>query len=127
MIATDHAPHTEEEKGKGLIQAPFGIVGLETAFPVLYTHLVKTERMSLEQLIDSLTVKPASFLGIESGKIEIGRLADITIIDLEEEIAIDPTTFASKGRNTPFVGWKCEGWPVMTIMDGQTAWEQREE
>ncbi|MFV9509959.1 dihydroorotase [Tepidibacillus sp. LV47] len=127
MIATDHAPHTEQEKGKGLLEAPFGIVGLEIAFPLLFTNLVKHHLISLEQLIDSLTIKPASLFGLNLGKIEKGSIADITIIDLEKIQSVDPTQFASKGKNTPFVGWKLQGWPIMTIVNGKIVWEEKEE
>jgi len=127
MIATDHAPHTEDEKGKGLLGSPFGIVGLETAFPVLYTQLVKTGMITLERLLDSLTVQPATLLKIESGEIEIGKTADLTIIDLETKKKVNPNTFASKGKNTPFTGLELQGWPVLTIVDGKIVWEQREE
>ena len=127
MIATDHAPHTEEEKGKGLIQAPFGIVGLETAFPVLYTQLVKTQQITLEQLIETMTIKPAKQFGLPLGVIEKGWIADLTILDLEQTKIVDPNRFASKGKNTPFANWKLSGWPVLTIVNGMIVWEQKEE
>lgn len=124
FIATDHAPHTEEEKAQGMERAPLGIVGLETAFPLLYTHLVKTEQVTLKQLVDWLTIRPAKTFGLQSGALEEGALADITIIDLEEERAIDKNTFHSKGKNTPFNGWVCQGWPVFTFVDGKIVWEK---
>lgn len=124
FIATDHAPHTEEEKAQGMDRAPLGIVGLETAFPLLYTHLVKTERASLKQLVDWLTVKPAKTFNLPSGVLEEGVLADITVIDLEEERAIDKEKFLSKGKNTPFNGWVCQGWPLYTFVDGKLVWEK---
>ncbi|WP_078380959.1 dihydroorotase [Sutcliffiella halmapala] len=124
FIATDHAPHTTEEKAEGMEKAPFGIVGLETAFPLLYTNFVKTGKMTLVQLTEWLTVKPANIFNLPYGKLEEGAPADITIIDLEASASIDPTTFLSKGRNTPFTGWECNGWPVMTIVDGKLVWEK---
>lgn len=124
MIATDHAPHTAEEKAQGIERAPFGITGFETAFPLLYTNLVKKGIITLEQLIQFLTEKPADTFGLEAGRLKEGRTADITIIDLEQEEEIDPTTFLSKGKNTPFAGWKCQGWPVMTIVGGKIAWQK---
>ncbi|WP_028398941.1 dihydroorotase [Ectobacillus panaciterrae] len=124
MIATDHAPHTAEEKAQGMQRAPFGIVGLETAFPLLYTHFVETGILTLEQLIKFLTEKPAETFGLETGRLEIGKEADITIVDLEIEQEIDPETFVSKGKNTPFAGWKCKGWPVMTLVSGKIAWQK---
>ncbi len=124
FIATDHAPHSEEEKAQGMERAPLGIVGLETAFPLLYTHLVKKQKATLKQLVDWLTVKPAKTFGLASGVIEEGALADITVIDLEEERAIDKEAFHSKGKNTPFDGWVCQGWPQYTFVEGKLVWEK---
>jgi dihydroorotase len=123
IIATDHAPHTSEEKEKGMLEAPFGIVGLETAFPLLYTHLVKKEVITLAQLIDKLTVKPANVFGLNYGILKPGASADLTVIDLEKTQPIQPERFLSKGRNTPFAGWVCQGWPVMTLLSGQPVWQ----
>ncbi|MFB7140093.1 dihydroorotase [Bacillus sp. AFS017336] len=126
MIATDHAPHTAEEKAQGMQLAPFGIVGLETAFPLLNTHFVETGKMTLQQLINFLTTKPAEVFNLNRGKIEVGAVADLTVIDLELEEEIDSTTFLSKGKNTPFDGWKCKGWPVMTMVNGKLVYEREE-
>jgi len=125
FIATDHAPHTEEEKQLGMEKAPFGIVGLETAFPLLYTRFVEKGKMTLKQLIDWLTVKPAETFKLETGTLGIGKAADIVILDLEKEEAIDKEQFVSKGKNTPFHGWTCKGWPVLTLVDGNIAWEEK--
>lgn len=127
FIATDHAPHTEAEKQEGIVFAPFGIVGLETAFPLLYTYLVKTDVLTFKQLIDFLTVKPAEAFRLSSGRLAVGKPADITILDLETEQVIDPHTFVSKGKNTPFAGWPCQGWPVMTFVDGKPVWQKGRE
>jgi dihydroorotase len=127
FIATDHAPHTEAEKKKGMNVAPFGIVGLETAFPLLYTHFVETNILTLKQLIDLLTIKPAQSFGLPLGKLAVGERADITVLDLETEEIIDPQTFLSKGKNTPFFGWKCKGWPVMTFVSGKLVWQKGRE
>jgi dihydroorotase len=124
FIATDHAPHTAEEKSEGMMLAPFGIVGLETAFPLLYTNLVLKKIISLEQLIEFLTIKPAEAFGLPYGKIEVGSPGDLVLINLDEEQVINPKEFLSKGKNTPFAGWKCKGWPEMTIAGGQIAWEK---
>ncbi|CAH2713328.1 Dihydroorotase [Neobacillus rhizosphaerae] len=124
FIATDHAPHTEEEKSEGMELAPFGIVGLETAFPLLYTHFVLEEIISLEQLISFMTKKPADSFGLPYGKIEVGAAADLVLLNLNEEKVIDPEEFLSKGKNTPFKGWKCKGWPEMTIANGKIVWEK---
>ncbi|MFB5085626.1 dihydroorotase [Psychrobacillus sp. PGGUH221] len=124
FIATDHAPHTEEEKATGFEKAPFGIVGLETAFPLLYTHFVKTGEWTLKQLLDYLTIKPAEVFGFEFGKLEEGAPADLVLIDLEKEQAIDKEAFLSKGKNTPFDGWACNGWPQVTIFNGEIVWQE---
>jgi dihydroorotase len=127
FIATDHAPHTSEEKAEGMVLAPFGIVGLETAFPLLYTHFVEKGLLTLQQLVDYLTVKPAEAFGLKSGNIKVGAVADIVLLNLDDEEEIDPEGFLSKGRNTPFGGWKCKGWPVVTIVNGKIAWEKGRE
>lgn len=126
IIATDHAPHTEEEKAKGMERAPFGIVGLETAFPLLYTHLVLTGELTLAELVDRMAKKPAEIFNLPYGKLAEGEYADLVVIDLEKKRAIDPNQFASKGKNTPFAGWECQGWPVLTIVDGQIAYQVEE-
>lgn len=123
LIATDHAPHAEDEKALGFLQAPFGITGLETAFPLLYTHLVKTGKLSLKLLVDYLTVKPAEVFGLPYGRLEVAEFADITLIDLTEEWTIDKHTFYSKGKNTPFNGWTVFGKPVLTIAGGKVVYE----
>ncbi|MEW9667545.1 dihydroorotase [Ammoniphilus sp. 3BR4] len=126
IIVTDHAPHTEEEKKRGIALAPFGIVGLETAFPLLYTHLVLTGEFTLETIIEKMTRKPAELFGLPWGRLEEGAEADLTIIDLETEREVNPQEFASKGKNTPFTGWKLKGWPVMTMVAGSVVWKREE-
>ena len=126
VIATDHAPHHEDEKAWGLETAPFGIVGLETAFPLLYTHFVKTNKMSLKQLLDCMSTKPAQIFDLPYGTLNIGVSADITVIDLDKEREIDPKTFKSKGKNTPFTGYKTMGWPVMTLVEGKIVYIESE-
>lgn len=122
FIATDHAPHTSAEKAMGLNLAPFGIVGLETAFPLLYTHFVEKGIFTLKQLLDFLTVKPAEAFGLTGGAIQIGAHADLVLLNLEQHKEIDPQSFLSKGKNTPFAGWECIGWPELTIVNGKIAW-----
>ncbi|EOS57918.1 dihydroorotase [Paenibacillus barengoltzii] len=122
IIVTDHAPHSEEEKAKGMQLAPFGIVGFETAFPLLYTKFVTTGRWSLKMLVQRMTADPARVFGLEAGRLVPGAPADLTIVDLDAERTVDPETFASKGRNTPFAGWKLKGWPVATIARGRLVW-----
>ncbi|MED4604369.1 dihydroorotase [Paenibacillus validus] len=122
IIVTDHAPHSEEEKARGVQLAPFGIVGFETAFPLLYTKFVETGAWSLEFLIDKMTKLPAEVFGLPWGTITEGKPADLTLIDLESEKAVDPAEFASKGRNTPFTGWVLKGWPTLTMVEGKVVW-----
>lgn len=117
MIATDHAPHSLEEKSKGF-DGPMGVVGLECAFPVLYTGLVKTGVITLEKLIDLMSIKPSERFDVEHG-IEAGMPADLTVYDLDEEYVIDPDTFATKGRFTPFEGRKVFGRCIATYVDGK--------
>ncbi len=124
FIATDHAPHTEAEKSEGMGLAPFGIVGLETALPLLYTHFVEKEIFSLKQLIDWLTIKPSSAFNLPYGRLEVGGEADFTLLDLTEQKAIDTDTFLSKGKNTPFKNWECKGWPKATFYQGNLIWSE---
>ncbi|QHE52126.1 dihydroorotase [Pontibacillus sp. HMF3514] len=122
-IATDHAPHTEEEKQEGLLKSPFGIVGFETAFSLLHTHLVQKGVCSLKELIDWLTVKPANIFNLPYGKLEEGSTADLVLLDLEKNVKIDRNEFLSKGKNTPFHGWEVTGAPVWTMVAGEFIWE----
>ncbi|WP_044479255.1 dihydroorotase [Paenibacillus antibioticophila] len=119
MIVTDHAPHSAEEKAKGMLQAPFGIVGFETAFPLLYTKFVKTGRWSLDFLVNRMTETPADIFRLNAGRLQAGAPADLTVVDLEKEQEVNPAQFASKSNNTPFSGWKLSGWPVMTVVQGR--------
>ncbi len=107
FIANDHAPHTAKEKARSMEQAPFGIVALETAFPLLYTEFVHNQkRWSLRQLIEWMAEKPAELFGLEkTGKIAPGYRPDFFLADLHADTAIDPETFLSMGKNTPFAGW----------------------
>ncbi|HLR70710.1 MAG TPA: dihydroorotase [Pseudogracilibacillus sp.] len=123
FVATDHAPHAEKEKEAGILNAPFGIVGLETAFPLLYTHLVKTNKMTLSQLVEVFTRKPAEVFQLPYGLLEEGKYADITLVDLDNEVAIDKQSFYSKGKNTPFHGWNVFGNPILTIAAGKVVYK----
>lgn len=122
VIATDHAPHSAEEKSRGLERSAMGIVGLECAFGVLYTHLVEKGLLSLEALIDRMATNPGRLFGL-GGVIETGAPADFTVLDLETEYEIDPETFLSKGRATPFAGWRVKGRAVMTVVGGECVYE----
>ena len=117
MIATDHAPHSSEEKGRGLSGSSFGIVGIETAFSVLYTYLVEPGILSLHKLIDLLANNPRKRFGIPLGE-------DYTVWDLEETFTVDPAEFLSMGKATPFEGWELKGQCVMTVCDGNVVYKR---
>jgi dihydroorotase len=122
-IATDHAPHTPEEKRRGMEQAPFGIVGLETAVPLILDRFVRTRTISLGRFVELLSGRPARLLGLrDKGRIAAGADADLTLLNLTEDMTVDPDKFESKGRNTPFAGWKLKGMAVMTIVGGRVAY-----
>ena len=112
MIATDHAPHSAEEKSKGLEKSLMGVVGLETAFPVLYTELVKKNIITLEKLVDLMSCSPRRRFGI-------GGDEGFTVFDLEAKYTVDPNIFKTKGRATPFSGREVFGKCVMTVYGGQ--------
>ena len=116
MIATDHAPHSAEEKGRGLEGSAFGIVGIETAFPILYTYLVKPGVITLEKLIDLLAINPRKRFGIPMGD-------EFTVWDLEAEEVVDPETFLSMGKATPFTGYTLTGKCMLTVCDGKIVYE----
>ena len=118
-IATDHAPHSAEEKSRGLAGSLNGIVGLETAFPVLYTQLVETGIVPLELILDRLCVRPRKIFDLPGGEITEGAEADLTVLDLNRPHTIDPATFRSMGRATPFAGWGVSAAVAMTICGGE--------
>ena len=124
MIATDHAPHAEDEKNTTMEKAPFGIVGSEIAFSLLYTHFVKNGEWSLEQLLSYLTTQPKAVFGLDVGEIREGAIADLALFDLDNEYTIDANDFASKSHNTPFLGAKVYGETAMTIVDGEIIYER---
>ena len=116
MIATDHAPHSAEEKARGLEKSPFGVVGIETAFPVLYTYLVKPGIITLDRLLELLTVNPRNRFRLPLGD-------DFTVWDLEAEYPIDPADFVSMGKATPFEGWNVRGQCLATVCDGKLVYK----
>ena len=116
MIATDHAPHSAEEKSKGLEKSAFGIVGIETAFPIMYTHFVRTGRMTLERLMELMVINPRKRFGIDLG-------CDYTVWDLNAEYEIDPEEFLSMGKATPLAGWKVFGRCMATVCDGKVVYK----
>ncbi len=123
-IATDHAPHGLEEKSKSFLESPFGIVGSETAFQLIYTHFVETNRFTLEQVINWMATKPAEIFQLNAGVLKIGAPADLAIFDIAHSTTIDKKDFLSKGENTPFVGWNVKGETLFTFVDGKLAWQK---
>ena len=119
MIATDHAPHSAEEKSKGLASSAFGVVGIETAFPVMYTHLVETGVITLEKLIDLLSINARKRFGLPAN-------GDFTVWNLSKEFTVDPDKFLSKGKATPFEGWKLKGECLLTVCDGKAVYKMEE-
>ncbi len=123
VIATDHAPHSQEEKDKSMAQAAFGIVGLETSAALTYTSLVKTGVLTMMDMAEKMSGNPARILGLsDKGSISEGKTADITIFDPDRTYRIDKNTFASKGKNTPFDGYEVSGEVVCTIVDGRVVY-----
>ena len=124
VIATDHAPHSAEEKARPLPEAPSGMVGLETALAVTLTSLYHTGVMDLSDILRKMTVNPAFILRIPKGRLSLGGGADFTIFDPDEEWTVDPEQFASKGRNTPFAGRTLKGRVKYTIVDGKIIYQE---
>ena len=118
MIATDHAPHSAEEKAKGLEKSAFGVVGLETAFPILYTYLVKPGILTLDKLVELLCVNPRKRFGIGLGR-------DFSVWDLEQSDTVDPGQFLSMGKATPFEGWHVTGRCLATVCDGKVVYRSQ--
>ena len=123
-IATDHAPHALEEKNQGFLKSAFGIVGIETAFQLIYTNFVETGIFTLEQVLNWMAKRPAEIFELEAGRLEVGAPADLAIFALDQESTINPDDFLSKGKNTPFVGWKIKGETLATFVDGQLVWQK---
>ena len=119
MIATDHAPHSAEEKSRGLEKSAFGVVGIETAFPILYTYLVKPGILSLDRLVELLAVNPRKRFHIPLG-------CDYSVWDLNTETTVDPKDFLSQGKASPFTGWKISGTCLATVCDGKIVYKSTE-
>ena len=125
MVATDHAPHEADTKERGLEKSAMGVVGLETAFAVMYTHFVKTGRMSLEDLVVLMSERPRQRFGLGT-PLEEGQPADLAVFDLSREWTVDPSQFLSQGKYTPFDGDRLFGQCVLTICGGKVAWQEGE-
>lgn len=126
-IATDHAPHAPWEKVVGYDDAPNGIIGLETAFPICHATVVEPGTMSPLDLIRPMTIGPAQVLGLDRGHLTVGGVADVTIIDMSKKYRIHPEKFLSKSRNTPFGGWMARGRIRETILEGRTIYKLKKE
>ena len=116
MIATDHAPHSAEEKSKGLEKSAFGVVGIETAFPICYTYLVKSGIVTMDKLMELLVWNPRKRFDLPLGN-------DFSVWDLDAEYTIDPAEFVSLGKATPFQGWKVQGKCMLTVCDGKIVYQ----
>ena len=123
VIATDHAPHSLQEKSKGLAKSAMGVVGLETAFAVMNTKFVKTGIIPFEKLVDVMCIKPRKIFNLDGGVIAKGEVADLALVSLDEEWVVDPNNFVSMGKSTPFEGWKLKGKNLMTICKGEIVYE----
>jgi len=119
IIATDHAPHHIDEKNVEFASAANGMVGFETALPLAITYLYKTGVLTLEQIVEKMCVNPSKILGLNKGSLEVGKAADITIIDVDEDVIVDTAKFKSKSKNSPFNGYKLKGAIYYTIVNGK--------
>lgn len=125
IIATDHAPHTVAEKSQGFKHAPFGIVGIETSFALMYTYFVKTGRISLAFLLERMGQKPAELFNLPVAKLAVGNKADLAVFDLDTPYQIDPADYLSKASNTPFNGYTVYGMCSLTLMNGEIVWQAK--
>ena len=123
VIATDHAPHTAEQKSKGLAGSAMGVVGLETSFAVCYTKLVRTGIITIEKLIELMCDNPRRIFRL-GGEMEVGQRADIAVFDTTTPFKVDSSTFLSKGKATPFEGWELYGRCKLTLFGGKTVWKE---
>jgi dihydroorotase len=123
-LATDHAPHHADEKALEFDLAPFGVVGLETAVPVTYDLLVRQHKLPLTRFVALWSTNPARLFSLPGGTLKVGSVADMTLLDTEARLPVNPDKFLSKSRNTPFAGRRLRGWPVATILGGKVVWRR---
>lgn len=124
VIATDHAPHHYDEKEQAFEDAPFGLVGLETALGLVVTQLVEKKVLTLAQMVERMSCAPARAFSLPGGTLRRGSIADVTVFDPEREWTVDRNRFLSKSRNTPFHGMTLRGAPILTIVDGHVRWRR---
>jgi dihydroorotase len=122
-IVSDHEPHHSDEKELDFSEAPFGIVGLETAVPLALDRLVHGRVIGLMQLVRLMSTRPAEVFNLPGGTLREGAVADLTLLDIRALRTVDPASFQSKGRNTPFAGMRLKGWPASTIVGGKVVWQ----
>ncbi|MDR2823460.1 MAG: dihydroorotase [Mycoplasmataceae bacterium] len=123
LIVTDHAPHSASEKNRGLKNSAFGIVGLETSFPLMYTHFVRTNQITLQRLIDLMCYKASHIFSLPNRSIRLGGVANLAIFNLKQKVKINAKNFYSKGKSTPFNGYECYGVTKYTIVNGKIIYE----
>ena len=124
LIASDHAPHTEEEKSKEYSLCPNGIIGLETMIPLVYTNLVKTGLATYSNMLDWLVYNPIKIFNLPQRKLEVGYPADLVVIDINNEREYTKEEILSMGKNTPFIGMKLTGFPKLTMVNGKIVWQE---
>ena len=124
VICTDHAPHTEYEKSQGFYDSPFGIIGLETAFGLAYTYLVRRDILSFNELLFKMSVNPRRILGLDDVNIKMGVTANLSVLDLNSKWIVKKNNSKSKSRNTPFDGFRLYGKPFMVINKGQKVFSE---
>ncbi|MFI3259121.1 MAG: dihydroorotase [Rikenellaceae bacterium] len=124
-IATDHAPHSADEKSRGLAKSAFGVVGIETSFATCYTHLVESGLISIERLVELMSLNARSLFGLPKGEIEVGAVADLAAFCLTERFKIDPSEFVSMGKATPLEGMEVAGRTKLTIVGGEVVYTER--
>jgi len=122
VIATDHAPHTVSEKSRGLLHAPFGVIGLETAFPLLYTELVLRGQLTLSRLLELLALRPYTLMNRKPPQLAVGQPADLVLLDLQTARPVTASELRSRSSNTPFFHRLLRGWPVLTLASGRVAY-----
>jgi dihydroorotase len=123
VLATDHAPHHYDEKEQAFDDAPFGVVGLETALALVHTHLVLEGVIDLPTMVDRMSLAPARAFNLPGGSLVEGGPADVTVFDPARRWTVVPEAFQSRSRNTPFGGWELTGRAVLTLVEGRIAWE----
>ena len=122
MIASDHAPHSEEEKSREYDKCPNGIIGLETMLPLVYTAFIDTNMATLNDFVDWFVTNPNKVFSLEERKVEEGYVADLTVLNLDEKRIYTKEEILSKGKNSPYIGMELKGYPVLTICNGKVVW-----